>query len=216
LRAPTPSAAAELITEAQHTVAEHLANLARRLERGARFQLLQARQRWSRLPTSRTESRVAQLMRRLEQRLDELAERVEDVVSRQLRTLRKKTDELTAAVLRHDPRQMLGQSRQRLAANHAHIELAITHRLHEAAARRGALDARLNALSPLAVLERGYALVHDAAGRVVRDAAELEIGAIVSTRVSRGTFDSRVEASRVESKEIEVEKNEKSRTGKKK
>ena len=47
LRAPTPSAAAELITEAQHKIAELLANQAHRLERATRFQLLQARQRLS-------------------------------------------------------------------------------------------------------------------------------------------------------------------------
>jgi exodeoxyribonuclease VII large subunit len=49
LRAPTPSAAAELITEAQHKIAEHLAQHSHRLERAARFQLLQARQRLTRL-----------------------------------------------------------------------------------------------------------------------------------------------------------------------
>ena len=48
LRAPTPSAAAELITEAQHKIAEHLANQSHRLDRAVRFQLLQARQRLSR------------------------------------------------------------------------------------------------------------------------------------------------------------------------
>lgn len=226
LRAPTPSAAAELITEAQHTVTEDLANLMHRLERATRFQLLHVRQRWSRLPTSRTESRVAQLIRRLEQRLDDFAGRVEQSAHEQLRALRKRSDELRATVLRHDPRQLLGQSRQRLAAGRAHIELAITHRLHETAVMRGGLDARLNALSPLAVLERGYALVHDEAGRVVRDAAELETGAQVTTRVSRGSFSSRVEAIRVESKKSDADKNEKpdagksvagkSRTGKKK
>jgi len=53
LRAPTPSAAAELITEAQHKIAERLANQAHRLERAASFQFLQARQRLTRLPVSR-------------------------------------------------------------------------------------------------------------------------------------------------------------------
>ena len=50
LRAPTPSAAAELITEAQHKIADRVAEQSHRLERAARFQLLQARQRLSRLP----------------------------------------------------------------------------------------------------------------------------------------------------------------------
>jgi exodeoxyribonuclease VII large subunit len=211
LRAPTPSAAAELITEAQHTVTEDLASLTHRLERAARFQLLQARQKWSRLPASRTESRLAQLLRRLEQRLDDLAGRVEESVHAQLRALRKRTDELKAAVLRHDPRQLLAVSKQRLASRHSRLELAVTHRLHEASALRGSLDARLNALSPLAVLERGYALVHDEAGRVVRDAARLEMGETVVTRVSRGSF-----RSRVESKETDIREIEKTKTGKKK
>lgn len=211
LRAPTPSAAAELITEAQHTVTEDLASLTHRLERAARFQLLQARQKWSRLPASRTESRIAQLLRRLEQRLDDLAGRVEENVHAQLRALRKRTDELTATVLRHDPRQLLAVSKQRLASRHSRLELAVTHRLHEAAVIRGALDARLNALSPLAVLERGYALVHDESGRVVRDAAQLEVGTVVSTRVSIGSF-----VSRVESKEADTRETKTSKTGKKK
>jgi len=50
LRAPTPSAAAELITETQHRIAEYMATLDQRLTRAARFQLLQARQHLSRLP----------------------------------------------------------------------------------------------------------------------------------------------------------------------
>ena len=213
LRAPTPSAAAELITEAQHTVAEDLASLMHRLERAARFQLLQARQRWSRLPASRTESRVAQLIRRLEQRLDDASGRVEETIHEQLRALRRRTDELTAAVLRHDPRQMLGQARQRLAAGHAHMELEMTHRLHEAAVMRGGLDARLNALSPLAVLERGYALVQDEQGRVVRDAAQLGKDELVVTRVSRGSFKSRVESIEAATEKSGEEKSESKRTG---
>lgn len=216
LRAPTPSAAAELITEAQHTVTEDLASLTHRLERAARFQLLQARQKWSRLPASRTESRIAQLLRRMEQRLDDLAGRVEESVHELLRALRKKTDELTAAVLRHDPRQLLAVSKQRLASRHSRLELAITHRLHEAAVIRGGLDARLNALSPLAVLERGYALVHDEAGRVVRNAAGLQTGETVVTRVSRGSFKSRVESIEAEHSEAGKPHTGEIRTGNKK
>lgn len=162
------------------------------------------------------EGRVAQLMRRLEQRLDDVAGRVEESMYEQLRRLQRRTDDLTAAVLRHDPRQQLGQARQRLAAGRAHMQLEMTHRLHEAVAMRGALDARLHALSPLAVLERGYALVHDEAGRVVRDASVLTAGDVVRTRVSRGSFSSRIEATQIESKGVEAAQNEKTKTGKKK
>jgi exodeoxyribonuclease VII large subunit len=72
LRAPTPSAAAELITEAQHKIAEHLANQSHRLDRAVRFQLLQSRQRLTRRPSDRAESRISTLLHRSAQRLDDL------------------------------------------------------------------------------------------------------------------------------------------------
>jgi len=193
LRAPTPSAAAELITEAQHRVREHLANLARRLERATRFQLLQSRQRLTRLPISRTESRVAQILRRMEQRLDDLCLRLESALDLHLRQINRRVDGLAASVLRHDPRQRLDKARQRLNACYAHLERAMLHSLHEAASVRGSLDARLFALSPLAVLQRGYALVLNADGAVIRSIDELAPGNRVTTRLNNGSFTSRVE-----------------------
>ena len=78
LRAPTPSAAAELITEAQHKIAEHLAAQSHRLERAARFQLLQARQHLSRSAVAdRAESRVTAMLYRLGQRLDDATQRLD-------------------------------------------------------------------------------------------------------------------------------------------
>src|SRR5580658_7821008 len=70
LRAPTPSAAAELITEAQHKIGDHLATQSHRLERATRFQLLKAHQRLNRVPATRAETRIAALLHRSEQRLD--------------------------------------------------------------------------------------------------------------------------------------------------
>jgi exodeoxyribonuclease VII large subunit len=193
LRAPTPSAAAELITEAQHKIAEHLARQSHRLERAARFQLLQARQRLTRLPVSRAEGRMAALLHRLEQRLDDFSLRLEAAVSGQLRQRQREVAELTAAVLRHDPRQQLGQAREQLAACRTRLDRTLERMLDGATARLSSLDARLHSLSPLAVLERGYALVLDAAGGLVRSTAQVAAGNLVTTRLADGDFTSRVE-----------------------
>ncbi|HEY1208095.1 MAG TPA: exodeoxyribonuclease VII large subunit [Terracidiphilus sp.] len=194
LRAPTPSAAAELITEAQHKIAEYLAEQSHRLERAARFQMLQARQRLTRLPVSRAEGRVNTLLHRLAQRLDELSLRMETAASEQLRRQQRDVADLRAAVLRHDPRQQLGAARERLAACRTHLDRSLERRVHESMARINALDARLHTLSPLAVLERGYALVVDAAGGVVRSVAQVDPGDEVTTRLADGGFISRVES----------------------
>jgi exodeoxyribonuclease VII large subunit len=68
------------------------------------------------------------------------------------------------------------------------------HSLHACASTLSALDARLHTLSPLAVLDRGYALVLNTKGRVVRSTAQLTPGDTVATRLSDGTFTSRVES----------------------
>jgi exodeoxyribonuclease VII large subunit len=194
LRAPTPSAAAELITEAQHKIAEHLATQAHRLDRAARFQLLQARQRLTRLPVSRAESRMSALLHRLEQRLDDFSFRLETAVKSQLRQRQSQVAELAAAVLRHDPRQGLAQARERLAACRTRLDRTLERMIHASSSRLSALDAQLNSLSPLAVLERGYALVLDAHGAVVRLTAQVAPGDKVFTRLSDGAFISRVES----------------------
>ncbi len=194
LRAPTPSAAAELITQAQHKIAEFLVTQSHRLVRAARFQLLQARQRLTHLPMSRTEGRIAALLHRSAQRLDELSFRLEMAVSGPLRLYQRQVTDLGATVLRHDPRQGLAQARERLAACRTHLDRALERLMHGEASTLSALNARLHSLSPLAVLDRGYALVLTATGGVVRSTAQVAAGDQVVTRLSDGVFTSRVEA----------------------
>jgi exodeoxyribonuclease VII large subunit len=197
LRAPTPSAAAELITEAQHKIAEHLATQSHRLDRAARYQLLQARQRLARLPVSRAEARVAAQLHRSAQRLDELAFRQESAITTQLRHRQARVAELTAAVLHFDPRQSVAHAREHMVDFRSRIERSLERLLRSSASRLAALDARLHSLSPLAVLERGYALVLAADGALIRSAAQLTPGDQLVTRLADGVFTSRVESTGV-------------------
>ena len=194
LRAPTPSAAAELVTEAQHKIAERLATQSHRLERATRFQLLQARQRLTRLPASRAENRVTTLLHRFDQRLDNAAQRLDAALTARLRSNQNRVAELGAAVLRHDPRRQLAAARERLGDMRSRLARSLERRLQASLASRRALDARLHSLSPLAVLDRGYALVLSNEGRLVRSAAHLAPGDQLTTRLADGSFLSRVES----------------------
>ncbi len=193
LRAPTPSAAAELITEAQHKIAEYLASQDHRLERAARFQLLHARQLLAHLPAANAAGRMTALLHRLAQRLDDFSFRLEAAALATLRRQQLHVAGLTAAVLRHDPRRGLAQARARLTACRTRLDRSLELALRASAATVNALDARLHSLSPLAVLDRGYALVLDAHGGLVRSTAQLAAGDTVTTRLSDGSFRSRVE-----------------------
>jgi exodeoxyribonuclease VII large subunit len=194
LRAPTPSAAAELITEAQHDIAEHLATQAHRLERAVRYQLLHARQCLTDLVFDRAESRVTTHLHRLAQRLDDLALRQESALAAQLRALEGRVAGLAAAVLRHDPRRALAQTRERLLALRNRLDRAIEGIVHASTANLGTLAAHLHALSPLAVLDRGYALVLSPEGALIRSTVQLAPGNTVTTRLADGAFSSRIES----------------------
>jgi exodeoxyribonuclease VII large subunit len=193
LRAPTPSAAAELITEAQHRIAERVADQASRLERAARFQMLHARQKLDRVPVDRVEGRMTSLMHRLSQHLDDLCLTMDGSLKTSIGLRQRDVAEFAAAVLHHDPRQRLGRTRERLSSSRTRLDRSLERTLRANEARLNALDARLHSLSPLAVLERGYALVLGADGTLIRSVAQVAAGDRISTRLTDGEFSSRVE-----------------------
>jgi exodeoxyribonuclease VII large subunit len=193
LRAPTPSAAAELITEAQHKVAERVQDRSARLERATRYILLGASRKLDSARAERAEWRMSNFLGRLNQRLDELSFAAESIVTGQLRSRQDRVGRLQEAVMRRDPRQLMAAWRERLALGRTRLDRALERALASAARRLHAIDAGLNALSPLAVLDRGYALVQTPEGTLIRSVLGLEPGQRILTRLSDGSIASRVD-----------------------
>lgn len=194
LRAPTPSAAAELITTAQHRIAEHVATQAGRLTRAAQFQLLHAQQSLHRVSINRAEARVTTILHRLEQRLDENLQCLEAHAKDRLRALHRQVDDLCSSVMRHDPRQALAHARQHLVAGGTRLDRSMERTLQDRRSQINSLAARLHSLSPLAVLERGYSLVLDEQGELIRSTSQVTTHQRITTRLSDGSFTSRVES----------------------
>lgn len=192
LRAPTPSAAAELMTEAQHKVAEYAETLWQRLQRASRYQLIQSRERLSRVQVDASSASLRDAFGRRQQRLDEIRFRIEAAWRAQARAASDQINSSTHRLLRQDAGHRLRLLRERLAmldgrlAHRAQTRLQTAHHL-----LRG-IDGRLAGLSPLAVLHRGYALVYDHAGRLIRSAASAPPEALLTTRFAKGTLKSRV------------------------
>src|SRR5437764_5485524 len=115
-----------------------------------------------------------------------------NAVRKQIRRRQSSVAELAAAVMRHDPRQQLGHARGHFEACRSRLDRTLERTIEAARARLGALDAQLNSLSPLRVLDRGYALVLDAEGNLVRSARQVAVGESVRTRLTDGVFTSRV------------------------
>jgi exodeoxyribonuclease VII large subunit len=198
LRAPTPSAAAELITAAQHRIEERVQALDFRVHRAIRYQLILVRQRLTALSFAQIHNRLQAHIGRRAQRLDDLSRRLESAAGRCLRGPAARLTHLAARLERHNPTVHLVLARRRLErAGQSLSRLAVTANAARLA-RLSHASARLHALSPLAVLSRGYALVYAADGTLLRSAAHTHPGQIVSARLEKGSLTARVETADTE------------------
>jgi exodeoxyribonuclease VII large subunit len=188
LRAPTPSAAAELVIESKHRLAEHLAQLHQRAARAARYRLLMARSQLNDLAQHGAFRRIQDLLARRAQRLDELIFRLAADYQSLLRDYHRRLDVAAARILHFDFRRSLVIGRNQLNAGTSALVSALRARIAESRSMLEQMAAKLEALSPVKILDRGYALVFDANGALVKDAARLQPGQEISARVSRGGF----------------------------
>ena len=192
LRAPTPSAAAELVIRSRQEIEAQAEDLCRRLERAVRYRLLMARQELSERAQYGAFARMMDGIHRRQQKLDEQRFRLEKAERQLLERCHRRSESVSAAVRHYDARRRLAAVRQRLEAQVGNLAAATHTRLLQS---HGALDrqtASLEALSPVAILNRGYALVFDAKGRLVKDAARLKAGDELLARLARGRVRARV------------------------
>lgn len=188
LRAPTPSAAAELVTAGQHRIEERVAALERRIQRAGRYQLMQARQRYTRLSTESVLRRLGDAVSRRDQRLDELRLRMEAAIARRFRMPEQRLVGLTHRLRRQDVSLQLAAARHRLQQARLQLERVSTQRIAREQSRLGQSLARLETLSPLAVLGRGYALAYGADGRLLHSSQDTAPGQAIRIRLARGAI----------------------------
>jgi exodeoxyribonuclease VII large subunit len=187
LRAPTPSAAAELVIRSRQEIEEQMEGLHRRLEKAIRYHLLIARQKLTELARHGAFARMMDLIHRRQQRLDDLVYRLSQAERSILENQRRRFETLSAAVRHYDVRRVLGSVRKDLETQSTALVSAFRNLLLERRVRLERMETALQALSPVAILERGYALVFDASGKLLKDSARVKAGDEISARLAKGT-----------------------------
>jgi len=213
-RAPTPSAAAEMVVPDRHACLEALARTAQRMEAGIRRELRVGRTRLEaagrRLDLAHPGVRLRQQL----QRLDGLAQRLTGRTRGTLHREGQRLAELRARLEQHSPRHALGEVSARTQAlqlrlaralreYHARattrseqlrtaLERAALERLAHSAQRLALAQRALDAVSPLATVKRGFAIVKRADGTVVTDAATVAVGEEIEASLARGILKARV------------------------
>lgn len=189
VRAPTPSAAAQLVVPERAAVLEQIATLRSRLYRAVKLRITHASQLWHRQGIDRAIELFRRGLQRRQQRVDELGFRLQGAMGQRLQRARSRWLQLDKRLREVELRLRLARVGQRLDQFHRRLQEQIRARLHNAWRRYQLLQGQLQQLSPVAILERGYAIVQDRSGRIIRQASEAPAGSELNVRLWRGRLE---------------------------
>lgn len=192
LRAPTPSAAAELVIRSRQEIEEQSEALIARLERAMRYRLLMGRQRVTELAQHGAFARFADMLNQRQQKLDDLRHRLETAERQSLELLRRKWENVASAIRHYDLRLVLTGMKRQLESGTGALASVMRNVLLQNRVRMERITTVLESLSPLAILDRGYALVFDASGKLLKDSGQVESGDEISARLAQGQIRARV------------------------
>ena len=190
LRAPTPSAAAEKISPDQQDWLRRLAEQQGRLGQSARRLLQRLHNQLGHL-SARLRDPRRELLEKA-QRMDELELRLNKAIRNRLDQQKQKTDYLLQRMSAQSPRRTLKTASEQTQQLEERLTLAARHLLRQKDERLQHIAQTLHVVSPLATLGRGYAIVRDDQGRIVRKAGDLETGDQITARLGRGSVSAQV------------------------
>ncbi len=198
LRAPTPSAAAEMVSGAREDLRATVASFQGRLLQAVRLGIEHRRVTLERLAHNRAFRIAPGMIRDFQQSFDEATLRMIQAVQRFVTRARHREQMTHSRLLRVDLRQLIAWRKEALAVDVKQAGSAIKARQQQTRARFELSMARLNALSPLSILERGYAICRDQQGAILRDATRTTAGDFVDVRLARGDLHCRVEQTKLD------------------
>jgi exodeoxyribonuclease VII large subunit len=197
LRAPTPSAAAELVVPTREDLLDRIAAMRAKTAQALRYRLAILERRLRQQGIERATSVLHRRIGRWLQRMDELEYRMRERMRAAVGSRERIRRGFELRLRQFDMRPRLAADRRRLEAAEREILQTIRSQL---ARRRSALDrltAKLEQLSPLRILDRGYAIVSNQTG-ILKDAANAPEGSSVQIRLARGELDAAVIRTRVD------------------
>jgi exodeoxyribonuclease VII large subunit len=192
LRAPTPSAAAEMVSGAREDLRATVLSLLQRAVQAVRLDFERRRSRLERLAGSRAFNVAPNKIREFQQRFDEAALRLGESMRRFISAQRHRGQMMHTRLAKIDLRRLVGMSGQVLAGHQRQLLASVELRLQKERSRLELATGRLHALSPLEILARGYAICRNAEGRIMKDAALATAGDRVSVKLARGELNCQV------------------------
>ncbi|MEH0834231.1 exodeoxyribonuclease VII large subunit [Pectobacterium cacticida] len=192
LRAPTPSAAAELVSRNQLELLRQIQSQRQRLEMAMDYYLAQRNREFTRLHHRLQQQHPQLRLARQQARLVKLRQRLDDAIQQQLRQTSRRSERLQQRLMQQQPQTRIHRAQQRLQQLSYQMQSAVERQLNQNKQKLGIACSRLEGVSPLATLARGYTVTTLPGGQVLKNIAQVTSGEILTTRLQDGWVESQV------------------------
>jgi exodeoxyribonuclease VII large subunit len=189
LRAPTPSAAAEMVIRTRQSLYEILDQSTIKLTQTVRLNIAMRARALHRITVD--QATLHRAIGRRMQRVDELEYRVRDLVRLGVERRKKALERTRARLAQLDVRLRFAAASRRIEASDSRIRQSIRLQMSAARGQLSPLEAHLAQLSPLKILDRGYAIVEND-GKIVKSPRDAPTDSEVSIRVAQGRLNARI------------------------
>jgi exodeoxyribonuclease VII large subunit len=189
LRAPTPSAAAELVICTRQSLFDRLDSSVIKLTQTARLNVAMRARALHRISVD--QSTLHRAIGRRMQRIDEIEYRMRDQIRAMIERRKRSLDRTRTGLAQLDVRLKFAAARRRIESSDAKLRQSIERKLGAASGKLSPLNAHLAQLSPLKILDRGYAIVENS-GKIVKTPDDAPPGTNVNIRIAQGRLRSRI------------------------
>jgi exodeoxyribonuclease VII large subunit len=193
LRAPTPSQAAELAVPDQREWLKRFAHLEQQIAHCTQQRIAVERRHFATLTHRLQRCNPSVQLRERAQRLDELEARLRRCIERRIEARKLKLARVAAAVAHASPAHRIARVRERWRTAQGDLRRGLLRQVERTQQRLKLASRALQSLSPLATLERGYAIVTDENGKVLIDSGAAARGAAIDVRLARGALGATVD-----------------------
>lgn len=194
LRAPTPSAAAELVSRNQLELVRQLQSQQQRLEMAMDYYLVQRQQHFTRINHRLQQQHPHLRLARQQTLLLKLQRRLEEGMQLQLRGAGRRNERAQQRLAQAQPLGRIHRGQQRLQQQEYRLQQALERQLNGYRQRFGVACSQLEAVSPLATLARGYSVTQTPAGTLLKTTKQAQVGELLTTRLQDGWVESEVKA----------------------
>jgi exodeoxyribonuclease VII large subunit len=192
-RAPTPSAAAELVSPDNAHLKERLQRLEQKMQTAFNLVFKQKAEQFSWLSQRLQQQNPVYQLQQQRQRLDQLEIRLKQQMQRQLNHKKNAVQVLRKQLQTTSPSRLISSKQQQLTQNTTLLQHAIDANIKRKQADFALQLTKLNAISPLTILERGYAIIRDENKQtVINSVSQLKTGDILNIKVKDGEIISEV------------------------